>query len=60
MGYEKDRARVDKVVCKSGVVVVMNKKHVKKPEDMITTMWEVYNAGYVAETTFRIDQGCSD
>jgi len=57
MGYEKDRTRVDKVLRKSGVVVVMNKKHVKKPEDMITTMWEVYRAGYVAETTFRIDEG---
>lgn len=40
---------------KSGVVVVINKKHVKKPEDLVTTMIEVYKAGYVAETTFRID-----
>jgi 2-keto-3-deoxy-6-phosphogluconate aldolase len=24
---------------------------------MVTTMWEVYQAGYVAECTFRIDEG---
>lgn len=40
---------------KNGVVVVINKKHVKKPEDLVSTMLEVYKAGYVAETTFRID-----
>lgn len=55
--YKRDRSRVDEVIRKSGVVVVMNKKHVKKPEDMVVTMWEVYRAGYVAECTFRIEQG---
>lgn len=55
--YQRDRSRVDKVLRKSRIVVVMNKKHVKKPEHMITTMREVYLAGYVAETTFRIDEG---
>jgi len=35
----------------------MNKKHVKKPEDLVKTMWEVYQAGLVAEATFRIDAG---
>ncbi len=53
--YQRDRARVDKVVRASGVVVVMNRDHVKKPEDLVITMWEVYQAGYVAECTFRID-----
>jgi len=57
MAYKKDRANVDKVLRKSGVVVVLNKNHVKKPEHLVTTMWEVYQAGYVAETTFRIDPG---
>ena len=56
MGYEKDRARVDEVLRKSGIVVVMNKKHVQSPEHLVTTMWEVYKAGFVAETTFRIDK----
>jgi len=54
--YKRDRSRVDKAMRKSGIVVVMNKKHVKNPEDMITTMWEVYQAGYLAECTFRIDK----
>ena len=54
--YQRDRERVDRVLRKSGIVVVMNKNHVQKPEHMITTMWEVYQAGYVAECTFRIDK----
>lgn len=57
MAYQKDRNRVREVLLSSGVVVVMNKKHVKKPEDLVKTMWEVYQAGYVAEATFRIDAG---
>lgn len=55
--YKRDRKRVDQAVRKSGVVVVMNRKHVKSPKDMVTTMWEVYQGGYVAECTFRIDAG---
>ena len=55
--YARDASRVDKAVRKSGVVVVMNKKHVKTPEHMVTTMWEVYQGGYLAECTFRIDEG---
>ena len=55
--YQRDRARVDKVVRASGVVVVMNRDHAKKPDDLVTTMWEVCQAGYVAECTFRIPQG---
>lgn len=54
--YRRDRSRVDRVLRESGIVVVMNKKHIQKPEDMITTMWEVYQAGYVAECTFRIEE----
>ncbi len=53
--YKRDRGRVEKALRASGVVVVMNRDHVKKPEDLATTMWEVYQAGYVAECTFRID-----
>ena len=55
--YQRDRARVDKVVRASGVVVVMNRDHAKKPDHLVTTMWEVCQAGYVAECTFRIPQG---
>jgi len=35
----------------------MNRDHVKKAEDLVLTMWEVYQAGLVAECTFRIDEG---
>lgn len=55
--YKRDRSRVDKALRKSGIVVVMNKDHVKKPEHLAITMWEVYQAGYVAECTFRIEEG---
>ncbi|UCC68833.1 MAG: bifunctional 4-hydroxy-2-oxoglutarate aldolase/2-dehydro-3-deoxy-phosphogluconate aldolase [Armatimonadota bacterium] len=53
--YHRDRSRVEKALRSSGVVVVMNRDHVKKAEDLVTTMWEVYEAGLVAECTFRID-----
>jgi len=54
--YQRDRGRVERAVRKSGIVVVMNRKHIKKPEHMVTTMWEVYQAGYIAECTFRIEE----
>ncbi|MFH1615790.1 MAG: bifunctional 4-hydroxy-2-oxoglutarate aldolase/2-dehydro-3-deoxy-phosphogluconate aldolase [Planctomycetota bacterium] len=53
----RNRSHVDRVIRRSGIVVVMNKKHVQKPEHMVTTMWEIYKAGYIAECTFRIDEG---
>ncbi len=55
MSYTYSRKKVKNAMLKSGVVVVINKKHVQKPEDLIATMVEVYKAGYVAETTFRIE-----
>ena len=55
--YKRDRVRVDKLIRKVGVVIVLNKNHVKTPEHMVTTMWEIYQAGYLAECTFRIDTG---
>ncbi|NWG12026.1 MAG: bifunctional 4-hydroxy-2-oxoglutarate aldolase/2-dehydro-3-deoxy-phosphogluconate aldolase [Acidobacteria bacterium] len=57
MSYQRSRKQTDAVVRASGIVVVMNKDHVKKPEDMIVTVREVYSAGYVAEVTFRIEEG---
>jgi len=54
--YKRDRARVDRALRAAGVVVVMNRDHARKPEDLVTTMWEVYQAGLVAECTFRIDE----
>lgn len=57
MSYQKDRKKVRAALLKSCVVVVINKKHVKKPEHLVTTMVEIYKSGYVAETTFRIEPG---
>jgi 2-keto-3-deoxy-6-phosphogluconate aldolase len=54
--YKRERGRADKALRAAGVVVVMNRDHVRKAEDLVTTMWEVYQAGYVAECTFRIDE----
>ena len=56
-GYKRDRTRTDKIIRNSGVIVVMNKSHVQTPQHLIDTMWEVNQAGYVAECTFRIDKG---
>ena len=52
--YQRDPKRVDAALRKSGIVVVMNKSHIETPEHMVTTMKAVYEAGYVAEVTFRI------
>ena len=57
MVYNYDRNRVRNTLLKSGVVVVMNRKHIRNAGHLITTMKEVYSAGLVAETTFRIDTG---
>ncbi|MDY7009842.1 MAG: bifunctional 4-hydroxy-2-oxoglutarate aldolase/2-dehydro-3-deoxy-phosphogluconate aldolase [Planctomycetota bacterium] len=54
--YQRDRVKTDAALRKSGVVVVMNKSHITKPEHMVTTMKAVYEAGYVAEVTFRIEE----
>lgn len=53
--YKRDRRRADRIIRKVGVMVVLNKKHVRTAEHLVTTMWEIYQAGFVAECTFRID-----
>ena len=53
--YTYDIKRVDSAIRKSGVVVVMNKSHIQAPKHFVNTMWEVYQAGYVSECTFRIE-----
>jgi 2-keto-3-deoxy-6-phosphogluconate aldolase len=57
MAYERDRKRVDDLMRSSGVCVVMNKSHITCPQDMVTTVKAVVEAGYVAEVTFRIEEG---
>jgi len=56
-GYERDSARVDKALREKGIVVVMGRDHAKKPEDVINTFKAIYEAGYVSEVTFRIEEG---
>jgi len=55
--WKYDRKRVDAAIRKSGVVVVMNKSHIQAPDHFVTTMWEVCQAGFISECTFRIDPG---
>ena len=54
--YARNRMTMDAALRKAGVVVVMNKKHIQKPEDMVITMKAVHDAGLIAEVTFRIDE----
>jgi 2-keto-3-deoxy-6-phosphogluconate aldolase len=54
--YHRDRKRVESSLRAAGVVVVMNRDHIKKPQDMVVTVEEVCRAGLVAEVTFRIDE----
>ena len=55
--YKRDKAKVDKALRQKGVVVVMGKDHAKKAEDAINSVKAIYEAGYVAEVTFRIEEG---
>lgn len=55
--YKRDPARVEKALREKGIVVVMGKGHAKKPEDIINSVKAIYEAGYVAEVTFRIEAG---
>ena len=55
--YRRDPARVDKALREKGVVVVMGKGHARKPEDVINTFEAIYEAGYISEVTFRIEEG---
>jgi 2-keto-3-deoxy-6-phosphogluconate aldolase len=52
-----NRKQVDAALRRAGVVVVMNTDHVKSAGQAVTTMQAIYQAGYVAELTFRIDEG---
>ncbi len=56
-GYSFNIKRVDSALRKSGIVVVMNKSHIQAPQHFVDTMWEVYQAGYISECTFRINPG---
>lgn len=57
MRHEKERAKVDAALRSSGLVVVMAQGHIRNPQHMVTTMKAVHDAGFVAEVTFRIEEG---
>jgi 2-keto-3-deoxy-6-phosphogluconate aldolase len=57
VSYNRDPKRVDQVLRKKGIVVVMGRGHARNPQDVINTIKAIYEAGYVAEVTFRIPEG---
>jgi 2-keto-3-deoxy-6-phosphogluconate aldolase len=56
-GYVRDAKRVDKLLRERGVVVVMGRDHAKTAQDVVHTVQGIYEAGYIAEVTFRIPEG---
>ncbi|WP_432799533.1 hypothetical protein [Poriferisphaera sp. WC338] len=54
---ESERQVVDKALRASGIVIVLNQSHVKTTQHIVDTMVAIYEQGYVAELTFRIDHG---
>ena len=55
--YTKDPSRVDKALRQKGIVVVMARDYARNPQDVINTIQAIYEAGYIAEVTFRIPEG---
>ena len=55
-GYTRDPKRVDRALRDKGVVVVMGRDHARNPQDVINSVQAIYDAGYVAEVTFRIPE----
>jgi len=55
-GYTRDPSGVEKLLREKGVVVVMGRDHAKTPQDVINTVQGIYEAGYIAEVTFRIPE----
>jgi 2-keto-3-deoxy-6-phosphogluconate aldolase len=54
--YVRDPGRVEKLLREKGIVVVMGRDHAKTPQDVINTVQGIYEAGYIAEVTFRIPE----
>lgn len=54
--YTRDRKRVDRLLRSVGVVVVMGRDHAKTAEHVINTVQGIYEAGLIAEVTFRIPE----
>jgi 2-keto-3-deoxy-6-phosphogluconate aldolase len=54
--YERDAKRVEAALRNKGIVVVMGRGHARNAQDVINTIKAIYEAGYVAEVTFRIPE----
>jgi 2-keto-3-deoxy-6-phosphogluconate aldolase len=54
--YTRDPKRVEKALRGKGIVVVMGRDHARNPQDVVNTVQAIYEAGYVAEVTFRIPE----
>ncbi len=55
--YSKDRRQVEKSLRERGVIVIMLKAHARRPEDIVTTVAAIHEAGLFPEITYRIDEG---
>ncbi len=55
--YSKDRSQVEKALRERGVIVIMLKAHARRPEDIVTTVMAIHEAGFFPEVTYRIDEG---
>ena len=56
-GYTRDPSRVDKALRDKGIVVVLARDYARNAQDVVNTIQAIYEAGYVAEVTFRIPEG---
>ena len=55
--YQRDPKRVEAALRKKGIIVVMGRGHARNARDLVNTVRAIYEAGYVAEVTFRIPEG---
>ena len=55
--YSRDPSRVDKALRAKRIVVVMAREYARNAQDVVNTIQAIYEAGYVAEVTFRIPEG---
>jgi 2-keto-3-deoxy-6-phosphogluconate aldolase len=55
--YTRDSKEVEKALRKRGIIVIMLKAHARAPEDIITTVTAIHEAGLFPEVTYRIDEG---
>lgn len=55
--YERSSKDVENALRKKGVVAIMLKAHATKPEDIVTTVTAIHEAGLFPEITYRINEG---